>query len=74
MHALTTPAPYATATVPAPANTPTACDALSAPSVQPTWPPMSMNRAAGIVWYESIMAQSRSASQDATRFAQALGL
>ncbi len=34
-----------------------------------TWPPMSSNRAAGIVWSERLMAQVRVCSGDTERFA-----
>jgi hypothetical protein len=39
-----------------------------------TWPPMSSNRAAGIVWSERLMAQVRVCSGDASRFAAGLGI
>lgn len=85
MHApmaLTTPAPYAAPTTPAPAQSSerptdercTEADALCAGSVAPTWPPLSANRAAGIVWAESLLAQARACTLDASRFAAGLAL
>lgn len=81
MHApmaLTTrPAPYAAQTTPAPApnsERSTEADALCAGSVAPTWPPLSANRAAGIVWAESLLAQARACTLDASRFAAGLAL
>lgn len=37
-----------------------------------TWPPMSSNRAAGILWSERLFATARTASGDAARFAAGL--
>lgn len=55
----------APATVPAPEL---------APSNAPTWPPLSQNRCAGMLWAERLMRLAAPASADAVRFAAALGL
>lgn len=38
----------------------------------PTFPPFSRNRFDGCVWYEGMMSQARSASNDCARFAAGL--
>jgi hypothetical protein len=70
----TTPAPYAALTIPAPAGAerPTEADALCQGNDAPTWPPLSANRAAGVVWYCELMARATSASNDVARFAAGL--
>lgn len=45
---------------------------LAGPSVSPTHPPMSRNRAEGILWSERLFAQAAPASSDAARFAAGL--
>jgi hypothetical protein len=55
----------ACATVPAPEL---------APSNAPTWPPLSSNRAEGLLWSERLMCLAAPASADVARFAAALGL
>jgi hypothetical protein len=37
-----------------------------------TWPPLSSNRFAGVLWSEKLMSQARAASSDAERFMKGL--
>ena len=52
---------------------PTLADAASqAACTATTWPPMSSNRFAGMLWSERLMSQARAASSDAERFMKGL--
>lgn len=58
---------------PTQADRPTLADAASqAACTATTWPPMSSNRFAGMVWSERPMSQARAASSDAERFMKGL--
>lgn len=55
------------------ADVPTLADAASqAACTATTWPPMSSNRFAGVLWVERLMSQARVASGDAERFMKGL--
>jgi hypothetical protein len=60
-------------------NTPTIADTANladatsqAACTATTWPPMSSNRFAGMLWSEKMMSQARAASSDAERFMKGL--